>query len=604
LELGRRDFLKAAGIAGAATLMPRWVTLAASRPHRVAKAVDLTTMTQTIVKGGKLSEGSKGAYYRLAWGAGERHIRRTELASPRPGSQRDPMGRDSLLNIGHFTDIHIIDGQSPARVEFLDRYADPGQGCQSIPFSSAFRPQEMLTLQTLEAMIRRLREISVSPLTGAPIQSVVCTGDNIDNEQLNELRWFIDLMDGHKRVSANSGGDNYEGVQSKEWADPEYWHPDAGIADKYKQQWGFPEYPGLLEDVLIPFSGTGVGVPWYQTFGNHDGLMQGNVARNPVFDAIAVGGSKPSGLPAGINPCDSFETFNDNPAAILGAPAHLVTADPKRKILSRAEYIDAMFDTTGAPSGHGFTDRNKKDGTAYWHTDAHPGFRFIGLDTVNPGGYADGSIGEKQLAWLEQRLIEVSSRYTDAAGEEVTSKADDKLVILFSHHGLRSLNNPIQAPDPLEIGSNDLPRKMADEVEAVVQRFPNVIAWVNGHTHENKVEARPGPNGGFWDIGTAAHIDWSCQSRLVEVVDNKDGTLSIFCTMFDHAAPAVPGAEPDDVLRLASISRELAANDFQAGFNSAGRGEADDRNVELLIEAPFDTTKIRRRVKHRHTAPV
>jgi hypothetical protein len=57
--------------------------------------------------------------------------------------------------------------------------------------------------------------------------------------------------------------------------------------------------------------------------------------------------------------------------------------------------------------------------------------------------------------------------------------------------------------------------------------------------------------------------------------------------MVDHAAPAVPGAEPDPVLRLASISRELAANDFQLGFESKGPGEAKDRNVELLIKAPF-----------------
>jgi hypothetical protein len=129
---------------------------------------------------------------------------------------------------------------------------------------------------------------------------------------------------------------------------------------------------------------------------------------------------------------------------------------------------------------------------------------------------------------------------------------------------------------------------LADEVEALIHRFPNVIAWVNGHSHNNIVEPRPSTTGGgFWDIGTAAHIDWSCQSRLLDVVDNKDGTLSIFGTMINHAAPAVPGAEADPVLRLASISRELAANDFQAGFASNGPGETKDRNVELLIKAPF-----------------
>ncbi|MEA2446882.1 MAG: hypothetical protein QOK47_519, partial [Actinomycetota bacterium] len=139
----------------------------------------------------------------------------------------------------------------------------------------------------------------------------------------------------------------------------------------------------------------------------------------------------------------------------------------------------------------------------------------------------------------------------------------------------------------LDAASNDMPRVMAPEIEALIHRFPNVIAWVNGHSHLNVIVDRPSPHraGGFWDIGTAAHIDWSCQSRLVEVVDNKDGTLSIFCTMFDHAAPVTPGGN-DPVLKLASISRELAANDFQAGFGT-GSGGIEDRNVELVLPRPF-----------------
>ena len=256
-----------------------------------------------------------------------------------------------------------------------------------------------------------------------------------------------------------------------------------------------------------------------------------------------------------------------------------------------------MFKTTGTPVGHGFTSQNRDSGVAYWHNDEFQGFRLIGLDTVNPGGYSDGSIGAAQLAWLEQKLIEVSSFHFDGVGAEVTTDNEDRLVILFSHHGLRSLDNPMAAPDPLEPSSNDLPRIMADEIEALVHRFPNVIAWVNGHSHTNVVTARrsPRPEGGFWGIGTAAHIDWSCQSRLIDVVDNRDATLSIFCTMVDHDAPIVPGGS-DELLRLASISRELAANDFQAGFNSGGPGQAEDRNVELLIADPV-RTKGRRRAK-------
>lgn len=584
MSLDRRDFLKASGLMAASTLVP-WRQVA--RLERMGiRPADLTTLAETIVKGSLLGEGTKGNYHRLAAGPGEPHILRSELAQAGPSHNRNINAKGSLINFVHFTDIHLIDAQSPARVEFLDRYADPGNGCESIPFSSAQRPQEMLTLHTLEAMIRQIRAISVGPLTRREMAFCICTGDNIDNEQFNELRWFVELMDGGVNVTTNSGGPNYEGVQSAAWGDPEYWHPEAGVADKYKQQWGFPDYPGLFEDALKPFRATGIGLPWLQTFGNHDGLMQGNAGRNPIFESIAVGPVKYRAIPPGLNPCDSFDTLRNNPAAFLAAPATPVTADPTRRVVRRAEYVEEMFNTTGRPFGHGFTRENRDTGVAYWYSDREAGFRFIGLDTVNPGGYSRGSIGAAQFAWLEERLREVSSRYFDSSGTEVVNDAKDRLVIIFSHHGLRSLDNPAAAPDPLEPSSNDLPRVMADEVEALVHRYPNAIAWVNGHTHENIIEPRVGPQGGFWDIGTAAHVDWSCQSRLIEVVDNRDGNLSLFCTMVDHSAPARPGGK-DEVLRLASISRELAANDFQYGFSSKGKGESKDRNVELLIKAPF-----------------
>lgn len=587
MDSSRRDFLRAAGFIGAASVLPWGGTSLAragiSRAELEAVA-SLTTVGSTIVRGQKVSEGTSGAYHRLRWGLGEGHITRAELAGTTPKSG----GRRSLLNFVHFTDIHIADAQSPARVEFLDRFADPGMGCESVPFSSAQRPHEVLTLHVLEAMIRQIRRIRHSPISGTKLELVVCTGDNIDNEQFNELRWFIDAMDGDGKISSNSGGALYEGVQSAEWNDPEYWHPEPGAQDKYKQRYGFPDYEGLLESALEPFSAHGVRLPWYQTFGNHDGLLQGNVGSNPVFDALAVGDQKPAELFPGVNPCDAFETFRSNPAALAGAPARTVTADPNRRPVNRLEYIEEMFRSTGTPTGHGFTKVNRDTGVAYWHSDKRPGFRLIGLDTVNPGGYSEGSIGAAQLSWLEARLQEVSSRYFDAAGEEVTHDVEDKLVILFSHHGIRSLTNPASAPDPVDPTENDLPRALGDEVEALVHRFPNVITWVSGHTHENFIQARPAPGGsrGFWDIGTAAHIDWSCQSRLIEVFDNRDATLSIFCTMVDHAGHPVPGGG-SRVLNLASIARELAANDFQYGFASKGRGRDEDRNAELVIAAPF-----------------
>jgi hypothetical protein len=184
----------------------------------------------------------------------------------------------------------------------------------------------------------------------------------------------------------------------------------------------------------------------------------------------------------------------------------------------------------------------------------------------------------------------VSSRYYDQSGQLVWTENQDRYVILFSHHGLGSLDNREGAElDPLQPEINDVPRHLSGEVTALVHRFPNVIAWVNGHVSENTVVARPAPpgrSGGFWEIGTGPHSDSACQTRLLDVVDNNNGSLSIFCTMLDYAGPVVPGG-PDDVLRVASIARELAANAPQGNGNGPRRGRPEDRNVELRIPAPF-----------------
>jgi hypothetical protein len=113
------------------------------------------------------------------------------------------------------------------------------------------------------------------------------------------------------------------------------------------------------------------------------------------------------------------------------------------------------------------------------------------------------------------------------------------------------------------------------------------VAYVNGHSHRNQVWAhrREDGSGGFWEVNTAAHVDWPQQSRLVEVVDNRDGTLSIFATMLDHSGPTAYGGRTGDPLVLAGLARELSANDWQLREADL-RGDVEDRNVELLVAAP------------------
>lgn len=78
---------------------------------------------------------------------------------------------------------------------------------------------------------------------------------------------------------------------------------------------------------------------------------------------------------------------------------------------------------------------------------------------------------------------------------------------------------------------------------------------------------------------------------MIEIVDNRDGTLSLFTLTVDHAAPAEVTRGDLSPRNLASISRELAANPWF--WNAATLlGTPEDRNTELVIKAPFVLAKV------------
>jgi hypothetical protein len=136
------------------------------------------------------------------------------------------------------------------------------------------------------------------------------------------------------------------------------------------------------------------------------------------------------------------------------------------------------------------------------------------------------------------------------------------------------------------------PGDTTETLSELLLRYPHVIAFVAGHSHVNQVlpYARADGTGGFWNIKTAAEADWPSQSRLIEVMDNRDGTLSIFGTMVDHAAAVgtpAPGSDASgfDTDQLAALNREFAYNDPQKG-GGTGEGTATDRNDELLVPDP------------------
>jgi metallophosphoesterase (TIGR03767 family) len=544
----------------------------------------VTTVSATIRRDVPIN----GGYHRLALAPGEPHLLRRDLGGAQPGRFR------RLTCFVQLSDLHITDAQSPARVEFLDRFGDADSEFASVLGRiGVYRPQETLTAQVVEAMVRSIARVEHGPLTGAPPEFAFSTGDATDNCQSNELDAYIALLDGGEVVSTDSGElGRFDGVGSPEHFDPRYWHPDgspdgAGI-DLPRRIHNFPLVPGLLDAAIVPFATSGLPLPWYAVYGNHDALFGGTLYPNDALAGVAVGGLKSVGLSADAEP---LALLSDNQVApsgslwgLLSAPTRPVRADENRRPVSTDEWIARHLRGPGIPDGHGLAFAPPR--RCYYGFDAGV-VRFLVLDTVNTAGGWQGSIDDEQFRWLEEELIVGSREFTDEAGSEVRHAATDRLFVLVSHHPIETLINDYAEVPVL--------RHLERDVRELLGRFPNVICWVNGHTHANAIHPirQPGSSkaSGFWQVTTASHIDWPQQSRVIEIaVDLVTGDVVIGTTMIDHLGIVDPRLRAtDEVKTLAGWSRELAANAWQGRVDGqpAGRGTPLDRNTLLMVPAPF-----------------
>lgn len=618
MEISRRTAL-AAGAAGAlgAVFGPAGSRAAAVPPPQpplpptgTAKA----TLQATVALGPPNGKG----YRKLVAGPGEPHIVWTDLADGQfPTGPGTP-----LTSFVQMSDLHVVDDQSPARLEYLDKYADfgaPHDG--SYPFESAYRAHESLSTHIVDAMCRAIAKTGTGPVTGLPFSLTLLTGDVIDNCQYNETRWYIDLLDG-ETVQATSGGSTgvgWDGHVGSNGDAQRYWRPQQPWFRGKHYAAGYPELPVRLNDdgtttgyygeARRPFPAHGLGMPWYTAYGNHDGMVQGNLSVHDTWygtplEDVSTGDRKVLGFISDPLPA-LYEDLGltDVPALVLDvATGNLsktgVFADPDRRFLSRQEFIHEHFTTTGEPAGHGFSNVSDK---AYYAVPSAPGdlFQFIALDTTNLGTglgdfkkAADGSLDREQYEWLEQQLIAGSSRYevivSRTAGRQVVTQPGvvDKLFVIFCHHTIDSMDN-----------TDEERPKGGIDLRNLLLRFPNVIMLVDGHTHTNDIKPyfRPSDSnfeGGFWEITTASHIDWPIQSRIIEVAES-DGLLSIYTTMLDLDAPLDHNGRLDTPAHLASLARELAANDLQNplrdedGFDRR-RGLPRHRNARLMLRTPFE----------------
>jgi metallophosphoesterase (TIGR03768 family) len=417
-----------------------------------------------------------------------------------------------LLNFFTITDIHITDKESPAEAIFLGYKGG---------IISAYSPIIMYTTQVLDAAIQTINAINKK----TPFTFGISLGDNINSNQYNELRWFIDVLDG-KKINPDSGT-----------KDDPISGPNNDYQDEYKA------------------AGLDKSIPWYQTLGNHDHFWMGvspasdylksfytsdNILNlgNIFKDGInsrgsyvgVVNGQTQFGDIVGVGPTTNFST------------PPKVDSDSNRRPISKTEWMSEFLNTSSTPIGHGFNQTNieKKLACYSFEPKADLPIKVIVLDDTQrdddtTGGiYGYGFLDEERYNWLIKELD--------------LGQAENKLMIITAHI-------PIGVEKPGSfLGWKSTSFVSDQELITKLNTYPNLLIWLSGHRHFNTITALKSPDAnrpelGFWEVETSSLREFPQQFRTFEIVRNSDNTISIFTTNVD---PAVKEGS------LAAMSRSYA----------------------------------------------